>query len=144
LKIFREQEKLCEIKPYLRKIGDIMHVYEQEKEKLNKLFENVEDDKKQLVQGLIEDAAFLYAENANLRDKMSKCGGMIKFHPDDPSLQKDTKAAGQYLRNVNSYATVIKALNSVLQKNVVEDEDAFMKWLKEKMGFATGEDKKTN
>lgn len=121
-----------------------MEIYEQEKKKLIKLFENVEEDKRQLVQGLIEDAAFLYAENSRIRDKMQLCGGMVKFHPDNPGLQKQTVAAGQYLKNVNSYATVIKSLNSVLQKNVVEDEDAFMKWLKEKMGFATGEDKKTN
>ncbi len=121
-----------------------MSYYDEEKLKLTKLFENVEEDKKQLVQGLIEDAAFLYAENKNLKEKMNQVGGMVKFHPDKPGLQKRTEAGKQYLTNVNSYSTVIRTLNSILQKNTIEDEDAFMTWLKEKMGFAAGENKETN
>lgn len=121
-----------------------MSVYEDEKNKLTKLFENVEEDKRQLVQGLIEEAAFLYADNHNLKEKINQCGGSVRFNPNNPALQKRTEAAKQFLANVNTYATVISKLNGILQNNIVEDEDVFMKWLKEKMGFAEGKDKKTN
>ena len=121
-----------------------MSVYKDEKNKLTKLFENVEDDKRQLVQGLIEEAAFLYADNYNLKEKINKSGGSVKFHPNNPTLQKRTEAAKQYLANLNTYSTVIRTLNGILQKNVIEDEDAFMKWLKEKMGFAEGKNKEIN
>ncbi len=78
--------------------------------------------KKQLVEGLIEDAAFLKAENSVLRGTMAETG-MVKVHPEHPGLQKANESAKQYLKNVNSYATVIKTLNGVLSKNDIEGPD---------------------
>jgi regulator of replication initiation timing len=97
-------------------------VYEQELEKLTEIFKDIEEPNRKLVEGLIEDAAFLKSENHVLKE-MLKQTGMIKVHPKNPDLQKPTEAAKQYLKNINSYAVVIKALNSVLQKNVIEPDD---------------------
>ena len=97
-------------------------VYDQELKKMQEIFRDVDEPKRKLVEGLIEDAAFLKAENASLREAM-KATGMVKIHPERPGLQKTVEAAKQYLRNVNSYATVIKTLNGVLSKNILEDED---------------------
>jgi hypothetical protein len=36
-------------------------------------------------------------------------------------------AAIQYLKNVNSYAVIIKTLNSILSKNEIDTEDDDMK-----------------
>lgn len=100
-------------------------IYKRELEKLSKIFEAIEDDKRELVQGLIEDAAFLYAENFILKDLMAEFG-MLKVNPNNRSMQKQSEAGKQYLKNINSYSVVIKSLNSILDKNVLEDDEEDM------------------
>lgn len=97
-------------------------VYDQELKKLREIFKDVDESKRKLVEGLIEDAAFLKAENTFLRETM-KTTGMVKVHPERPGVHKTVEAAKQYLKNVNSYSTVIKTLNGVLSKNIPEDDD---------------------
>lgn len=99
-------------------------VLAQERSKLQEIFVDVEPSKAKLVEGLIEDAAFLYAETRELR-QLIEGTGMVRVHPQHPDLQKPTEAAKQYLKNVNSYSVVIKTLNSVLQRDAVEPEDPF-------------------
>lgn len=97
-------------------------ILRKEQIKLVEIFKDVEPVKAQLVAGLIEDAAFLYAENKVLREIMAD-KGMIKIHPTNPDLQKPTEAAKQYLKNTNSYAVIIKTLNGVLSKNILDPDD---------------------
>lgn len=97
-------------------------LYQQELAKLTEIFQDVEESKRQLVEGLIQDAAFLLAENHVLKESITATG-MIKVHPHHPDIQKPTEAAKQYLKNVNSYAVVIKTLNGVLNKSAIEEED---------------------
>ena len=97
-------------------------VYQKELMKLQGIFKDVEASKAQLVEGLIEDAAFLLAENHELRLIIGTTG-MVKIHPQHPDIQKSTEAAKQYLKNVNSYAVVIKTLNGVLHKGLMEEEE---------------------
>jgi regulator of replication initiation timing len=89
---------------------------------LSEIFKDVEESKRKLVEGLIEDAAFLKAENDILKQVIAKTG-MVKVHPEFPELQKPTEAGKQYLKNINSYSVVIKTLNGVLSKNIIEDEE---------------------
>lgn len=96
--------------------------YQKELMKLNEIFRDIDPSKKKLVEGLIEDAAFLKVENMTLRETISQTG-MVKIHPQYPEMQKPTEAAKQYLKNVNCYAVVVKALNSVLQMNIPEEDD---------------------
>lgn len=97
-------------------------VYQKELMKLHEIFQDIDQNKAKLAQGLIEDAAFLYAENFELKKVIDKTG-MVKFHPDYPEIQKPTEAAKQYLKNANSYAVIIKALNGILNKSLVEEDD---------------------
>lgn len=98
-------------------------IYKKELAKLQKIFEIVDESKRGLVQGLIEDAAFLKAENHELREILS-VSGMIKVHPKYPDLQKPTEAGKQYRNNINTYSTVIRTLNSILNKSAdLEDDD---------------------
>jgi len=108
-------------------------IYNNELKKLNDIFADVEESKRKLVEGLILDAAFLKAENYTLKETL-KATGMIKINPKDRTLQKKVLAADQYLKNVNTYATVIKSLNSVLSKNIIEEDDGFDDWIKEQNG----------
>lgn len=98
-------------------------VRQKELEKLTEIFQEVEDSKRKLIEGLIEDAAFLKAENHVLKEAISLTG-MVKLHPQHPEIQKPIETAKQYLKNVNAYAVVIKTLNAVLSKNVLEADDA--------------------
>lgn len=109
-------------------------LYEQELEKLRKLFKDVEPAQAALAEGLIEEAAFLKAENMALKVRGLE-NGMIKAHPEYPEIQKPVESARQYLRNVNTYSTVIKVLGSILQKSSVEEDDAFAKFLKRIHGY---------
>lgn len=97
-------------------------VFNQELEKLRVIFADVDPSKAHLVEGLMEDAAFLKSENHVLKDTLAKTG-MVKIHPNNPDLQKPVEAARQYLKNVNAYAVVIKTLNGVLSKNALDPDD---------------------
>ncbi|MNC49750.1 hypothetical protein D3C75_989490 [compost metagenome] len=48
---------------------------------------------------------------------------MVEFHPTNPRMQRTPEAAKQYLKNVNSYSVIIKTLNGILSKNVLEEDD---------------------
>ena len=89
-------------------------------EELKGLFETVEEDKQKLAQQLIEEAEFLEGRLAELR-KLP----FIKVHPDDPERQKRTEASKLYKEHIQSYCNVIKILNSILQKNSIEESDEF-------------------
>lgn len=105
-------------------------VYRQELSKLREIFQEVEPAKMKLVEGLIEDAAFLKAENSVLKESIERTG-MVKMHPTNPDLQKPLEAGKQYLKNINSYAVVIKTLNGVLSKNGFEGDDEFDKFMQQ-------------
>lgn len=109
------------------------NVYQKELLKLQEIFKDVEPAKQQLVEGLIKDAAFLYAENYALRQTLEQTG-MVKVHPQHPDIQKSIEAARQYRQNVNSYAVIIKTLNGFLQKNIVDGGDEFDEFMKEMRG----------
>lgn len=96
--------------------------YKMELSKLNEIFKDVDESNKKLVEGLIQDAAFLYAENYFLKQTLKKTG-MVKVHPKNEALQKVIPAAKEYRQNLNSYSIVIKTLNSVLQKKIEDDDD---------------------
>lgn len=117
----------------MRKIPDKNQVFQNELARLREIFQKVEPEKAELVDGLIHDAAFLKAENHVLRERMAETG-MVEFHPTNPRLQRTVEAAKQYLKNVNSYAIIIKTLNGVLMKDVIEDEDEFDKFMREQRG----------
>lgn len=97
-------------------------VYQKELDKLTEIFRDVDESKRRLVEGLIKDAAFLMAENYILKESIEQTG-MVKVHPQHPEIQKPIEVAKQYLKNVNSYAVIIKALNGVLSKNVLDPDD---------------------
>ena len=105
-------------------------LFKQELTKILDIFKDVEPSKMRLMEGLIEEAAFIKAENSVLREQIN-VNGMVKIHPKFPDIQKPTEAAKQYLKNINTYSVVIKALNSILQKNLIEPDDEFDDFMQE-------------
>ncbi|XID91045.1 hypothetical protein ACF3MZ_21335 [Paenibacillaceae bacterium WGS1546] len=96
--------------------------YDKELARLRDIFAKVDPDKSELVDGLLHDAAFLKTENAELREVLGKTGTVV-VHPTNPQLQKPVEAAKQYLKNVNSYSVIIKTLNGILNKNMLDEDD---------------------
>jgi hypothetical protein len=96
--------------------------YQKELMKLTEIFAEIDPAKRELVQGLIEDAAFLKSENVKIKLILAETG-MVLVHPTTPTLQKPVEASRQYLRNVNSYSVIIKTLNGILSKNIIDDDD---------------------
>jgi hypothetical protein len=96
--------------------------YQSEFIKLTTIFSDVEESKRKLVGGMIEDAAYLFAENKALRALLAVTG-MVRINPSNPTQQKPIEAAKQYRQNAAAYAVIIKTLNGVLNKNIPEEED---------------------
>lgn len=88
---------------------------QKERMRLEEIFKDIEPNRLGLIDGLIDDAAFLRAANIGLRTQLVETG-MVKAHPTFKDIQKPVEAAKQYLKNVGVYAVVIKALNGILNK----------------------------
>lgn len=95
--------------------------------RLKSLFSNVEDSKSELIDNLIQQAAFMKVELDNLQEKIKKYGAV---QISSKGAQRQTESAKYYTKLINSYGTVIKTLNSILGKNVVDDDDAFDEFMK--------------
>lgn len=100
------------------------------KEKLLKIFENVDEDKKILVEQTIEEVLFLEEQLKELKKYP-----FIKIHPTDVTRQKPTPAGKQYKEFMQSYLNALKVLNSVVSRDTFAEEDDFDKWIKEAKGL---------
>lgn len=106
-----------------------MQVYQQEYVKLTEIFKDVEESKRKLVEGLIQETAYLKGELFDMKNILVETG-MIRINPANKAMQKTIPIANEYRRTVNIYALNIKVLNSILMKNTIEAEDPFDEWLK--------------
>jgi len=104
--------------------------YQKELTKLRELFACAAPEIQKLIEGLIDDAAFLKASNQELKKSLVETG-MVKIHPVHREIQRPIETAKQYLKNLNSYAVVIKTLNSILLRGTEGEDDAFDDWLKD-------------
>lgn len=105
-------------------INDIIDL---EYNRLKSLFNNVEESKAELVDNLIQQAAFMKVELDNLQIQIKKHGAV---QVSNRGTQRQTEAGKYYTKLINSYGTVIKTLNSILGKNVNDEDDAFDEFLK--------------
>lgn len=97
-----------------------------EVERLRSLFSNVDETKTQLVDNLIEQAAFMKVELGLIQEQIRKYGAI---QVSSKGSQRQTEAAKYYTKLVNSYGTVIKTLNSIMGKNIIDDDDDFDKFI---------------
>lgn len=104
---------------------------QKERQRLADIFADIDDKKKGLIDKLIDQAAFISVENAMLQEIMVETG-MLKIHPVHKDIQKPIEAAKQYRQNTNSYAVIIKTLNSILSRDSLEGDDPFDEWLRSK------------
>jgi regulator of replication initiation timing len=98
-----------------------------EYERLKSLFSLIDETKKELVDNLIYQAAFMNVELTKLQEQMIKYGAI---QISSKGAQRQTEAAKYYTKLVNAYGTVIKTLNSILGTQVNDGDDAFDEFLK--------------
>lgn len=95
------------------------------KEQLQKIFENVDENKKELVEPIIDRVIFLEGK----LDELEKLP-FIKVHPEIKDLQKTTPAGKQYKEFMQSYLNAIKVLSTTLSRDGGEENDEFDEFIK--------------
>ena len=118
-----------EIEVKVLKELDKAEIFQQEYVKLTEIFKDVEESKRKLVEGLIQDTAYLNGDLFSLKQVLDETG-MIRVNPANKAMQKTMPIANEYRRTVNIYALNIKVLNSILMKDTIETDDPFDEWLK--------------
>lgn len=101
-------------------------IIKNEYERLKSLFASVDQTKTELVDNLLNEAAFMKLQLSNLREQIRKFGAV---QISNKGAQRQTEAAKYYTKLVNSYGTVIKTLNTIIGKNVIDEDDEFDKFM---------------
>lgn len=93
--------------------------YNKELKKLNKIFKNITENKKDLVQKLIKSAAFMIVELTKLENHISEHGVSEEYQ--NGEHQKGTKMsiqASAYNTMIKNYAAIVKQLCELLPEGL--------------------------
>jgi len=96
------------------------------RDKLEKIFENVDENQRALVAPLIDEVIFLENRMRELRNEP-----FIRYHPKDRSMQKTTAAAKQYKECSQSYMNAIRILSGILRNAEGDADDDLLARLEE-------------
>ncbi len=96
------------------------------RKQLDEIFQNVDDDQKQLINRLLDEVVFLEEKMTELK-KLP----FVNIHPKNPAMQKITPAAKLYKECTQSYMNAIRILSSILHKIESSAQDELMKMLEE-------------
>lgn len=100
-------------------------IYMERSEQLRKVFENVDENARILIDPMIDEVLFLEEKLDGLKKHP-----FISVNPRNPSQQKYTHAGKQYKELLQQYSNCIKILSSVVQKNGQEEESPLREYLK--------------
>lgn len=95
-------------------------------EKLKQIFEKIPEDKRAVIDPLLDDVIFIEGRLAELR-KLP----MIRVSKKNPAQQVSTPAAKQYKEYMQSYLNALKVLQKTLYLAGENGESPLMKALKE-------------
>lgn len=94
-------------------------------EELHEIFESIDEGKQKIVAPLIDEAVFLESQMTELKKYP-----FIKFHPQNPSLQKITAAGKQYREFLQTYTNIIDKLARIYGREETEEESPLRAFLK--------------
>ena len=95
-------------------------------ERLKQIFDNVDEDKRDIIMPLLDDVIFIEGRLQELR-KLP----MIRVHPKNPARQEVTPAGKQYKEYMQSYLNALKVLQKTLYLAGETGESPLLKALKE-------------
>src|SRR5690554_7677837 len=94
--------------------------------KLKKIYENIQDDKKKLVQRLIENASFMGILLEDLQNDIKANGYKEEYKNGANQFGfKRSIAADLYQVTIKNYSSVIRQLNDLLPDGDFEEDDGF-------------------
>lgn len=96
------------------------------REELKKIFENVDEDKREVIMPLLDDVIFIEERLSELR-KLP----MLRVHPKNPARQEVTPAGKQYKEYMQSYLNALKVLQTTLYRAGESGESPLMKALRD-------------
>lgn len=102
----------------------------KEMRKLNKFFKNIPKDKQEMIQGLKEQAAFMYATLMELQEIINDEGPIELFEQGKQRLLREHPASKTYNAMIKNYSATIKQLIDMLPKEEAKPaEDEFVKFI---------------
>lgn len=106
-------------------------VYRIEHAKLTEMFNDVDPNISELAEELIKDAARLTAESFVLMQAI-EITGMVRINPKNPNQQIKLPAGEMLLKIMNTKSVVYKNLGSLANKNLLDEDDEFDKYMRER------------
>jgi len=104
-------------------------IKEDKKTLLNQIFESVKENQKALVSGLIEQAAFMYAQLTELIEIIENKGIVEKFKQGKQAFLREQPAVKTYNAMIKNYNITIKQLSELLPPgNSIPMDDDFEKF----------------
>ena len=103
--------------------------------KLKKVFKDLPEDKRRIVDGLIQEAAFMRATLEETREIVDREGVIELFEQGTQRFLREHPATKVYASLVNRYSAVIKQLIDLLPDNKGADNgaDELMEFVKKRM-----------
>lgn len=92
--------------------------------KLKKLFKNLEKDKVEMANRLMQQASFMYVTLLELQEIINEEGSVDLFEQGSQKMIREHPAVKSYNSMIKNYSATIKQLNDLLPKNeakVVDD-----------------------
>lgn len=100
---------------------------------LKTIFENVTENKKALVTGLIEQSAFMYVQLKELNEIIEKKGSVENFKQGKQEFLREQPAMKSYNSLIKNYNITIKQLSEFLPPgNSIPMDDEFERYKRER------------
>ena len=111
-------------------LADKNKTIKKEITRLNKLFKDLEDNKKKLAKNLIENAAFMSIALEDLKKDIVKYGVKETYvNGKDQYGFKESVESKTYNTMIKNYMNIIKQLNDMLpEKKKIDEKDEFDKF----------------
>jgi len=99
--------------------------------KLDRIFKSLPDDRKKLVEGLKQQAAFMVATLAELQEILDNDGAVDLFEQGEQRMLREHPAAKTYNAMIRNYVAVCKQLFDLLPEDKSKDAaDELMAFVK--------------
>ena len=114
-----------------KKVTPKERVIKKEIKRLTELFQDLEENKKSAVEGLIQEAAFMRATLTELKDDINKNGPIDEMEQGDYSILRASPSVTTYNTMIQRYTMVMKEILNLFPKKeapTIEDDgfDAFV------------------
>ncbi|GAA5417972.1 hypothetical protein Pryu01_03050 [Paraliobacillus ryukyuensis] len=102
----------------------------KEIERLKRILEDLSQDKQDIAEGLINEAAFMRVTLEDLKKDINENGAIDEMPQGDYSIMRESPSVKTYNTMIQRYNTTCKELFNLLPKEVpVEEDDGFDKFV---------------